>query len=104
MPAQPAPAHESAYEFCLRSASSAPNCTEPQPLPYAAEGQSATMDIEVLSAEPRGQQTNKMEFAFSIQHGPAADRCNGISTHSVTLFANVSTRSPRHAAETLPSL
>ncbi|KAK1481233.1 hypothetical protein CCUS01_04345 [Colletotrichum cuscutae] len=101
MPAQPAPAHESAYEFCLRSASSAPNCTEPQPLPYAAEGQSATMDIEVLSAE---QQTNKMEFAFSIQHGPAADRCNGSSTHSVTLFANVSTRSPRHAAETLPSL
>ncbi|KAG7054006.1 hypothetical protein JMJ77_0001082 [Colletotrichum scovillei] len=62
------------------------------------------MDIEVLSAEPRGQQTNKMEFAFSNQHGPAADRCNGSSTHSVTLFANVSTRSPRHAAETLPSL
>ncbi|KXH51239.1 hypothetical protein CSIM01_09629 [Colletotrichum simmondsii] len=57
-----------------------------------------------LSAEPRGQQTNKMEFAFSKQHGPAADRCNGSSTHSVTLFANVSTRSPRHAAETLPSL
>ncbi|KAI3552436.1 uncharacterized protein CCOS01_03078 [Colletotrichum costaricense] len=47
------------------------------------------MDIEVLSAEPRGQQTNKMEFAFSIQHGPAADRCNGSSTHSVTMFANI---------------
>ncbi|KAK7453745.1 hypothetical protein Landi51_03685 [Colletotrichum acutatum] len=62
------------------------------------------MDIEVSSAESREQQTNMMKFALSNRHGPAADRCNSSSTHSVTLFANVSTRSPRHAAETLPSL